>query len=123
MAGLGPSGARRWTGHVTPASMPGTSRQAGHVRSPCRVNWSAQDTNLPSEGTLPVLHRGTVELVGGGLRPALSALPIHCVPSCCRRPTRYSYPQTEWPSVVLTAGAVPPPAQAPTFSSRSRITQ
>ena len=28
--------------------------------------WKNSDTNLPSEGRMPVLHRGTVELVGGG---------------------------------------------------------
>jgi hypothetical protein len=28
--------------------------------------WKTTDTSLPSEGTLPTLHRGTVELVGGG---------------------------------------------------------
>lgn len=28
--------------------------------------WKASDTQLPSEGSLPTLHRGTVELVGGG---------------------------------------------------------
>ena len=31
-----------------------------------RGPWHSNDTNLPTEGTLPVLHRGTVELVGGG---------------------------------------------------------
>ena len=28
--------------------------------------WFPNSTSLPAEGTLPVLHRGTVELVGGG---------------------------------------------------------
>ena len=28
--------------------------------------WGSHDTMLPSEGALPVLHRGTVELVGEG---------------------------------------------------------
>ena len=28
--------------------------------------WKNDMTNLPSEGALPTLHRGTVELVGGG---------------------------------------------------------
>lgn len=31
-----------------------------------RGPWRSNSTSLPSEGVLPTLHRGTVELVGGG---------------------------------------------------------